>query len=288
MYSPEKPHIKDAIIECYKITKQKQLDFGDIYFLLNNKPLKRFPTKDKKKLYQNWEKSFKTQFKWINPLKLYEFKTSYLAKMLKELIEDNILERTNGHYELTDFGYIIAIRTQEKNRMNYYLPHNIEHLDNLTFYGFFPHTQGYLKYFENEILDLKNQMINIRKKFDKIEKSLTKLNVDQVKFLFSAIMYNIENDDFKEKEIKLAKFFLKNILTNPNYKDYKWYEIKGKPILKVANYKLDKQLSQYLKNILATIVGYYEKKPIVFIPKLTEKGTLKFYKTMENLIKNFC
>jgi hypothetical protein len=286
MPSPNKPQIKNAIVECFLFANQKQLDFGDINFLLSNKPLKRFPTKEKKKLYKKWEKTFKTQFKkWVHPLKIYKSKTSYLSKMLTELIKENILIKTNGHYELTDFGYIKSIRDREKNRMDFYYPFTIAHLDNLTFYGFIPFTQGYMDGFDNEIISLKNQMEKIRKKFDKIEKLLTKLNFEQVEFLLSAILHNIEYGNFKEKEKKLALLFLKKMLSDPVYSDYKWYETKDKTILKIGNHKLDNQLSQYIANALKIIVNFYDFKPVVFTPTLTEKDKISFYQAIDDFVK---
>jgi len=299
MIPRDKPSIKDAIETCFIKTNQKYLDFGDFTFLLLTKQLKKYSTKEKKQKYQLWEKEFFTSvIGWMHPFKIFSFRTSYLAKVLKEMEKEQRLEKTDGGYSLYDspFSYINAIRSKDKINIDKKENHIISAFDNLTLYGVLPFHQFENKENNKQINQVNSQVKKLFDKFIKIEKEFTTICLNQLKYILENGIKEIKKERFNEKDKKIAIKYLETIIPFPqkinienwrkSFDEFNWINKKGKPVLHFLpdnHYISNQKLCSILKNLIYCYINFEEPKPIVFTPKLREKDNFGLFKMLDSI-----
>ena len=112
MNSIQLPKLDKAIMICYYRTGKDHLDFGDLKYLLLKENLHRWPSKEKKKLYQRWEGELTdNENKWKIPLKQYKYAKTYLHKVLSQLVKNGSLEKHDNSYYLSAQGYVDAVNS---------------------------------------------------------------------------------------------------------------------------------------------------------------------------------
>jgi len=313
-----KPPIEDAIEQCFLETESKYLELADIKFLLHKEELKRYSTKQKKRLYIKWENKLKDPFHntWKHPFNIYNCKSfkSFLYKKLNEMVKKNRLLKDGNGYSL--IGSVNNyFKARDKMNIDYYSPDFMamfgDNKPDLIMYGFLQYFKIVGKNYNKNILKkLKNEMTGIVEKINNLHENLQSMNLLQLEFLLNLILKEIALSNFKDKDKKLAYKFLKsrftliefiNRVTTNNiqdieidikkkYAEFELVKLKGMIQLKYMPEKYyikDKVLCQYLINYLVLCSSFFEPKPVVFTPRLDKNSINKVYNIQESLLSKY-
>jgi len=297
MTNVKKYILKDAIEQCFLKTKSNYLDFGDIKYLLSEKDLGRFPTKEKKKLYTKWNKELeeavlKTP---IYPFKRFSFVGSYLVDILKEMEKENRIKKTKNGYSIykSPFGYSNAIRTQDKMNMDFFPPDHITIMDNMNIYGIIPFNVGKTDTLFEKIIasKIKKKLLEMRKKFNSIEEDFNYINKAQLLYSMKFLIKEIKKGNFSKKDKKMAYNFLKSRFVNRDtFNDFEWIKKNKKELIHYKNedyFLTDKKLCNLLQNIQRRAINFFDPKPIVFTSIFDEKNIIEYRKIMNEMNKLF-
>ncbi|MGC9308183.1 MAG: hypothetical protein ACP5FL_05325 [Thermoplasmatota archaeon] len=168
--------IQDKVLMVFTITKTDELSFGDLAYLLLKKRVgtkwtddwkpSRYPTKEKKRLYQKWREQFyhlppeeqgrpRGKAEWLYPLRSCECSKPNLAQTLQKMCQEGYLKQSGkGPYRLSKDYVYDPIKKLDAAGLTAYpsqqvlcthkLPHEDRYRDPVHIYGFSSKLQQYL------------------------------------------------------------------------------------------------------------------------------------------------
>jgi len=273
MTSIQLPKLDKAIMICYYRTGRDHLDFGDLKYLLLKKELRRWPSKEKKKLYQKWERELTDviEKKWEPPLKNYDYDPPYLHKVLGQLVRDGMLCNQHNSYYHTPKGILEAVNSNLFYNIGSFPPEASRTIfdKKLTLYGILqPLKEEKNKKLNDEISLFESKILELAIKYKDIEKNILDINKLQIEIMLNAAFNEIKNGEYSKKDKQYGFKFLELLFSASKDKHhiFKWVQYKNGFSLRYIpeNYSLDRTLCKVIANIEYYIVNYFLPKPLIF------------------------
>lgn len=292
-----------AMMICFDDTKKTYLSYGDFHFLLHkNGKIGQTTPREKKKMYQQWQKQLKATFVhtgWPYPYRKFVFESSRFKEITDALVKDKKLKKVRIKkkpcyclYEKIDMGGSISQIRQQKiiDDCSVFNMHNTfaHHLIKITYYGVpIAHPPTYRNLKTYKFVTKLDKLVN---KFEKPAIEFMSIMRELTTFIINDIIDEIKNGFFEEIDKKLAFLYLEQFYSSNEKTDFIWTG-EGKILEYLPKkYIIDSKVSDLL-HYFVEFESFWVSKLIVIDPapeikqlRKSRKDLLKTKKTIKQYL----